>query len=243
MVIKYFQKGFNYAQDGPGNRLVYHLSGCNMHCKWCANPEGMHQTPGTYREEAVRDIAKAVLSARPMFFDGGGLTLTGGEVTVQLDAALGLPNMVHKAGIHTCVETNAATERFCELLPLVDLLIADFKHPDPVLHKQYTGLGNALIADNLLKASNAGKEMLIRIPLIHRINDSDAALLGFQAFFSEFASRNTVRVEILPYHEYGKDKWLKAYGHYDMSDAFVARERIAEFEAALSLTGISIVRT
>ena len=41
MKLKIFQKGFNYSQDGRGNRLIFHLQGCNMHCPWCANPEGM----------------------------------------------------------------------------------------------------------------------------------------------------------------------------------------------------------
>ena len=49
--IRIFQKGFNYSQDGQGNRLVYHLQGCNMKCPWCANPEGMRMEGALYLDK------------------------------------------------------------------------------------------------------------------------------------------------------------------------------------------------
>ena len=125
--MKIFQKGFNYSQDGDGNRLVYHMQGCNLKCPWCANPEGMqckgtivsdpewilesicphgaisgtkvdrticvgcknheciteHDTKGmylSYQNYTVDEIVEEVLNNEMMFYDGGGVTFTGGEV-------------------------------------------------------------------------------------------------------------------------------------------------------------------
>lgn len=74
MELRVFQRGFNFSQDGPGNRLVFHLQGCNLRCPWCSNPEGLTMeggwvaTPEALSEEAIR--------SRLMFFEGGGVTLT-----------------------------------------------------------------------------------------------------------------------------------------------------------------------
>ena len=89
MTLKLFQKGFNYSQDGQGNRLVYHLQGCNMTCPWCANPEGMPMEGAMIREAGksprlsckvyeTEEILREAVSCVPMFFDGGGVTFSGG---------------------------------------------------------------------------------------------------------------------------------------------------------------------
>ena len=81
--MRIFQKGFNFSQDGPGNRLVYHLQGCNLRCPWCSNPEGLSFQGGeAYTVDALVD---EVLRSRLMFFEGGGVTLTGGEMSLQLE--------------------------------------------------------------------------------------------------------------------------------------------------------------
>ena len=61
-----FQKGFNYSQDGPGNRLVYHLAGCNMFCPWCSNPEGLKKTENT-QQYTVEELFQEVCSCKMMF--------------------------------------------------------------------------------------------------------------------------------------------------------------------------------
>ena len=89
MMINIFEKGFNYSQDGPGNRLVYHLSGCNMFCPWCSNPEGMEKGG---RQYSTDEIIREIQSSAPMFFDGGGVTFTGGECTLQSEAVIEIIN-------------------------------------------------------------------------------------------------------------------------------------------------------
>ena len=102
MQIQYFQKGFNYSQDGCGNRLVIHLQGCNLHCPWCSNPEGMAMQGETYI--STETLLQEILSSRRLFFDGGGITFTGGECTLQKNALNTLLQDCKRHGIHTAMQ-------------------------------------------------------------------------------------------------------------------------------------------
>lgn len=242
MELRYFQRGFNYSQDGPGNRLVYHLCGCNMRCPWCSNPEGMEAAAGRGRTEAIEAVAASVAAAKPMFFDGGGVTLTGGEATLQLPAVRALLGLLRAAGVDTCIETNASHPELPTLFPLLDTLIADFKHPDGAAHRRWTGVGNERVKENLRAAAAFGLPMQLRVPLIHGVNDDDAALAGFIDFFAGL-QRPGMTVEFLRYHEYGREKWARLGREYAMRDAFVAPERAERFESACRDAGIDVVRT
>ena len=59
--MRIFQRGFNFSQDGPGNRLVYHLQGCNLRCPWCSNPEGLDLHGGT--PAAVEELLDGAASS------------------------------------------------------------------------------------------------------------------------------------------------------------------------------------
>ena len=157
-----FQKGFNYSQDGPGNRLVYHLWGCNLSCPWCANPEGLYKNDSlTFLTE--EDIVAEALSCKMMFFEGGGVTFTGGEVTLNCDRILHLIRALKLNSIHTCIETNASVDGCEELFKEVDYMIADYKSPSKEKLKEVTGADLDIIEKNLILRARTGKPLLVRI--------------------------------------------------------------------------------
>jgi pyruvate formate lyase activating enzyme len=289
MKIKIFQKGFNYSQDGEGNRLVYHLQHCNMHCPWCANPEGIskagtlvinseflidnicphgairnkllnrslcetcsikecitsHRTKGiklSCSEYEIDSIIDEVKRSSALFYDGGGVTLTGGEPTLQFEAINMLLKSLKTIGIHTVIETNATHPRLYELFPFIDMLIMDFKHYDNDIHAHVTGVGNTIIKENIGKAMSCHPRLLIHIPVIKGFNDSEKDAMGFAAFFKQYITTN-VSFELLPYHEYGKSKYLQCGMNYTMKNAFVDAKSINLFENIFKENNLLIVHT
>lgn len=242
MELKIFHKGFNYSQDGSGNRLVYHLQKCNLTCPWCANPEGMESKgPDTFMM-TVDEIFNEVMRSKPMFFDGGGVTFTGGEATCQFSALKEILTLLHKQGISTALETNGTSPRLPELFPVIDELIMDCKHFDSQKHQKMMGLGNEVIKQNLVRASGEHPNVLVRIPLIQGFNASEQDLEQFIAFF-ESLDRTSTRIELLLYHEYGKDKWKRLGKEYMMKDAFVSEEVRVKYENIMRQHGFNVIRT
>ncbi len=242
MEIRIFQKGFNFSQDGPGNRLVYHLQGCNMHCPWCSNPEGLAMHGGTsYSTEELMD---EILRSSLMFFDGGGITLTGGEVTMQFDAAGELLKAAHSCAIHTCIETNGTHPRLPELFPYIDHLIMDVKHYDPEKHRETTGVSCENTFRNIEKAAKAGKTLALRIPLIGGFNASTEDARHFSDLFQRMHLKGYATLELLCYHEYGKSKYESLNLPYLMDDtAFISDETLHAFRDILADSGMTLVST
>lgn len=233
--MRIFGKGFNFSQDGPGNRLVYHLSGCNMHCLWCSNADGL--SPDAGRKYDLDEVFNECISCKPMFFSGGGVTFTGGEATLQHDELLLLLQKLKNTGIHTALETNGTSKRLPELLEFVDYLIMDFKHYDDEVLKAYTGVGTWQIKKNYEYNCNSGRQQHIRIPLINGVNTD--APQEFATYFSSFDTSNTV-FEFLPYHEYGKEKWN---GNYKIENGFITNDILQHFKKTFKEYGLKITTT
>lgn len=229
-------KGFNYSQDGPGNRLVYHLQGCNFACRWCSNADSIPLDNPKAKRTSVSQMLDEILRSRMMFFDGGGVTFTGGEATLQADELLELLKLLKANSISTCIETNASSQRLAELSEYVDYLIVDMKHFDEAEHKKWTGASLEIVKQNIEKLFQSGRQLHIRIPIINGVNVNPVA---FAEYFSKLKTENAV-FEFLAYHEYGKDKWQ---GRYLIENGFVSDEVIKKFTETFENYGLKTVST
>lgn len=214
--------------DGPGVRTVVFFKGCPLRCRWCHNPESWDTLPqelfypekciacggcaeGCYTgartmcgaETSVEEVLAPILADRPYYGAEGGVTLTGGEPQLQADFALALTEACHAHGIRVAIETSMALYR-PDLLGRMDLIIADVKLWDDARHREYIGVGNAAILENIRRADALGVPMLIRTPVIPTVNDTVEEIAAIRDFVKTL--QHAVGYELLPYHPLGLNK-------------------------------------
>lgn len=167
-------------------------------------PSGALRIHGS--ERGVPEIMEIVRRDRAYYTrSGGGLTLSGGEPTSQIDFAEALLRAAKAEGIHTCVETCGFAPRatFERLLDCCDLFLFDCKASDEEKHRELTGAPLGPILGNLRWLAGRGAKLLLRCPLIPGVNDDQGHLRAIAALSRELPLEG---VELLPYHEGGLAK-------------------------------------
>ncbi len=136
------------------------------------------------------------------------VTVSGGEAMLQPQLVYELFEKCRQAGIHTCIETSgfAAESAFKQVLPLTDYILFDLKLMNPDKHLKYTGKPNNLVLSNAKLIAGTRIELLFRMPLIPGIND-DWQNIKDTADFIVRQTKNTRRIELMPYHRLGKGKY------------------------------------
>ncbi len=143
---------------------------------------------------------------------GGGVTISGGEALLQWEFVLAFFKKCKEAGFHTALDTTAfsAWENMEKVLDYTDLVLFDVKHMDPDKHIEKTGVSNELILNNFEKTSKITK-IWVRIPLIPGFNDSRPNMENTAAFAAKIGAE---KVSLLPYHEWGQDKYTRLGRQY-----------------------------
>lgn len=219
------------VHDGPGIRTTVFFKGCPLNCQWCHNPESRHPRPerlqmnGYHRcarwlrtpdpgvvgkevsaDECLREVEKDVV-----FYDqsGGGVTFSGGEPLMQPRFLETLLRGCRERSIHTAVDTSGHAEWtvFESIMDSTDLFLFDVKLADETEHRSRTGVGSERIRENLKKLHDAGANVIIRIPLIPSVTDTESNLMGIRALLDPLT--NIKDVHLLPYNTISTDKYRR----------------------------------
>ncbi|AEF16126.1 pyruvate formate-lyase activating enzyme [Thermoanaerobacterium xylanolyticum LX-11] len=192
--------------DGPGIRYVVFMQGCPLRCAYCHNPDTWDYSCG--KEVSTDEIFNDVKRYIPyMKASGGGVTLTGGEPTLQPEFCEDLFKKLKASFIHTALDTSGYVDidKVKELVKYTDLFLLDIKHIDDEGHKKLTGVSNRKTLEFAKYISDEGKKMWIRHVIVPGITDDMEEIKKLADFVSSL--KNVDRVEILPYHKMGVYKY------------------------------------
>jgi len=203
-MLFYPEKSEFAAQNCPfgavdGNRLT--RDKCRGCCeKPCVNLWHDRAFELVGKEISTAEIVAEVISRRTLFGNNGGVTFSGGEPTLQMDALLEAAQALKAHGVNLTLENNASSPRFAELAGVFYLLICDLKAVTPELHRQMTGADNRLVLENLMKPL----PKVIRIPLIKELNFTPSEQ---DAMVDFLIKARPARVELLRLHQLGLPKY------------------------------------
>ena len=153
--------------------------------------------------EVIDDVMKDL-----RFFkeSDGGITVSGGEPMLQHEFTLALLKEAKKRGIQTAMETSgfASLKQYKQVLPYVDEFLWDYKETDEIKHKEFTGVSNQRILENLDALYKDGANIILRCPIISGLNDTEEHFRGIAKRSRQM--KNLKGVELMPYHKFGVAK-------------------------------------
>lgn len=190
------------------NKLTTDPNKCN-YCRQCEIYciPGARQVAG--KEYTVEEILKEVMKDK-VFYEqsNGGVTVSGGEPLVQTDFVEELLRKLKEENIHTAVDTCGAVsfENIRRAASYTDVFLYDIKLMDDEKHREFTGVSNKLILDNLRKLSQIHNNINLRMPIIEGVNSDESHIEKTIDFIKEL---NIKKVNLLPYHDIARHKYKK----------------------------------
>jgi pyruvate formate lyase activating enzyme len=221
--------------DGPGNRFVVFCQGCNLDCLACHNPTTIPGWSRTANLRSVDDLLAEVHRVAPFL---SGITVSGGEPTLQLDFLVALLTRV-KADLPrltTLVDSNGTlgVEGWERLGPCLDGAMIDLKAADADLHRRLTGHGNAAVIESLRWLARHGLLAEVRLLVIPGVTDTPAHLARYAEVIGGIDPE--VRLRLMGFRHRG----VRAAGRRWREAVAEDLDRVAETLRRHGLTGLDL---
>ncbi len=216
------------AVDGPGIRFIIFMQGCPLRCKFCHNRDTWDCSGG--KEYTVDEIFERIMRYKNYFtVSGGGVTVSGGEPLLQIDFLIALFTKLKDAGISTALDTSGMfdiTEKIKKLINLTDLFLVDIKCINDKICKDLVGHSNKKELEFIKYLNFIGKEIWIRQVIVPGITDHEDDLYNLRDFINSI--EHITKVDLLPYHDLGKYKWINMNEVYPLENIRTANNNDIE---------------
>ena len=266
--------------DGPGNRHVLFLQGCNFDCTACHNPSTIavcddcgvcvsecpldaltlddgrvvfhlglcdgcdiciqvcpSNSSPMARETTVEEVVER-MRADAAFLSG--ITVTGGEPTLQLDFLVELFRAVKAdpalAGLTTLVDTNGTLppDGWERLAPVLDGAMVDLKAGTDALHRELTGHDPGPVRASIRWLHEHGLLAEVRLLVVEGVTDTLGELDAWAAFVATVSPSAPVR--LMQFRHEGTRPAARAWP--ETSDEALARVRTHLEAAGLTNVGV-----
>ena len=256
--------------DGTGIRTILFFKGCPLKCPWCSNPESIRFEPQKVKMEskcihckncsfdvdecpagAITQFGKymtveevvAVVQKDMIFYrtSGGGVTLSGGEVLSQSSFAKELLRQLQSLGINTAIETSGQgnTQNLIGLSTYLDLILFDLKIMDENKSKLLLGADINLIKNNIKTLVKLSKKVIPRVPLILGYTTDEE---NISALINFVKSLNLTVIHLLPFHQYGSNKYKLLNLDYKLVDkAILSSDAVEKIAIEMKNNGLNVI--
>lgn len=200
--------------DGPGIRCVVFFNGCKLRCKYCHNPEMWKKREENYTPE---QLVKKIKRCEPYFKKNGGVTFSGGEPLLHSNFIIETAKILKKDNIHIALDTSGVgLGNYEEILKYVDLVLLDIKHTSPSGYKEITGLEITEVEKFISELNKQNKPVWIRQVIVPGIMDNYEYIDSLVNYLQKI--NNIKRVDFLPFHRLGREKYLALNLPYPYED-------------------------
>jgi pyruvate formate lyase activating enzyme len=223
-----------HAIRREGSRLVTDRAKC-VRCGRCVDVCYAEARGLVGREMSTDEVMREVSKDKVFYAQScGGVTFSGGEPFHQPEFLLSLLKASRAQGIHTAVDTSGhfLPELFGRADGLVNLYLFDLKTLDEARHRDFTGVSNTLILENLRALVEHRNRVVVRVPIVPKFNDDLAEIRRIGLFVEGLPGVD--EIHILPYHKSGVAKYQRLGQEYGMEQAAEPTpERLEQLAAEL----------